>query len=133
MKHKIIKTFLILTATFCLAFLPITPTFAANSTQCSSKVCSGNYPDSVKSACGCKSSNSQTLPNVVINIINAIIGISGIIAVVFIIVGGIGYMTSSGDPGKIKKAKDTILYACIGLVICVLSFAIVNWAINTIK
>jgi hypothetical protein len=42
-------------------------------------------------------------------------------------------MTSSGDPGKVKAAKDTILYACIGLVVCVLSFAIVNWAVGIIN
>ena len=38
-------------------------------------------------------------------------------------------MTSAGDTGKIEKAKKTILYACIGLAVCALSFAIVNWVI----
>ena len=41
-------------------------------------------------------------------------------------------MTSTGDAGKVKKAKDTILYALIGLIICVLSFAIVNWTIKNV-
>ena len=41
-------------------------------------------------------------------------------------------MTSAGDPGKTKKAKDTILYAVIGLIICVLAFAIVNFVIGGI-
>lgn len=130
MKHKITKTLLILFAAFCFTFLPVTPTFAE---QCSSKVCSGSYPDSVKAACGCGNSSSKELPDVAINIINIIIGISGIVAVVFIVIGGINYMTSTGDAGKVKKAKDTILYAVIGLVICALSFAIVNWAISTIN
>lgn len=65
----------------------------------------------------------------VVAIINGIIGALGIVAVVVIIVGGIGYMTSAGDPGKVKKAKDTILYGVIGLAICILSFAIVNFVI----
>ena len=65
-------------------------------------------------------------------IINAVIGVLGIVAVIIIIVGGIGYMTSSGDAGKVKKAKDTILYACIGLVVCVIAFAIVNWVIAAV-
>ena len=130
MKNKITKIMFAIFIAFCLAFLPIAPTFAE---QCSSKVCSGtNYPDSVKAACGCGNSTKQ-LPDVVINIINAVIGISGIIAVVFIVIGGINYMTSTGDAGKVKKAKDTILYAVIGLVICALSFTIVNWAISTIN
>lgn len=130
MKHKIVKTFLMLFAAFFFALSPIAPTFA---TQCSSKVCSGSYPDSVKAACGCSKTNSDKLPNVIINIINAVIGISGLIAVVFIVIGGVNYMTSTGDPSKIKKAKDTILYAIIGLVICALSFAIVNWAVGAIN
>ena len=46
--------------------------------------------------------------------------------------GGVGYMTSSGDAGKVKKAKDTILYGVIGLVIVALSFAIVNFVISNI-
>ena len=41
-------------------------------------------------------------------------------------------MTSSGDAGKVKKAKDTILYGIIGLVVCVLAFAIVNFVISNI-
>ena len=68
----------------------------------------------------------------VVNIINAVIAVLGLVAVVVIIVGGILYMTSSGDAGKVKKAKDTILYGVVGLVICVLAFAIVNFVISNI-
>ncbi len=63
------------------------------------------------------------------NILNAIIGALGIVAVIVIILGGVQYMTSTGDAAKVKKAKDTILYGIIGLVICVLAFAIVNFII----
>ena len=44
------------------------------------------------------------------NAINWFISISGIVCVIFIIMGGWGYMTAAGDPGKIQKAKNTILY-----------------------
>lgn len=66
-------------------------------------------------------------------ILNAIIGVIGIVAVVVIIIGGITYMTSAGDSGKVKKAKDTILYGVIGLVVCALAFAIVNFVIGNIN
>ena len=66
-------------------------------------------------------------------ILNAVIGVLALVAVVVMIVGGVSYMTSSGDTGKVKKAKDTILYACIGLIVCALSFAIVNWVIKAIS
>ena len=68
----------------------------------------------------------------VISIINAIIGVLGVIAVLVIILGGVQYMTSSGDAGKVKKAKDTILYGIIGLVICIFAAAIVNFIIAKI-
>ena len=68
----------------------------------------------------------------VTNILNAVIGALGIVAVVVIIIGGVTYMTSSGDAGKVKKAKDTILYGVIGLVVCALAAAIVNFVIKTI-
>ena len=67
------------------------------------------------------------------NIVNAIIGILGVVAVVVIIYGGVQYMTSSGDSGKVKKAKDTILYGVIGLVICALAFAITNFVIGSLN
>ena len=65
-------------------------------------------------------------------VLNWIFGIIGIVAVIMIILGGFTMMTSSGDPGKVKKGKDTILYGLIGLVICVLAFAIVNFVIMNI-
>ena len=68
----------------------------------------------------------------VTGILNAVIAVLGIVAVVVIIIGGVSYMTSSGDAGKVKKAKDTILYGVIGLVIVALSFAIVNFVIGNI-
>ena len=62
-------------------------------------------------------------------IINGVIGVLGILAVVVIILGGVQYMTSNGDASKVKKAKDTILYGIIGLIIVILSAAIVNFVI----
>ena len=63
------------------------------------------------------------------SIINWIMGIVGMICVVVIILGGIQYMTSAGDAGKVKKAKDTILYGIIGLVVVALAAVIVNFVI----
>lgn len=102
------------------------PTLAADA-----DVCSTNVPDSVKEAAGCNS-NTDSLQSVITNILSAIIGVAGLVSVAYIIVGGIQYMTSSGDSSKTEKAKKTILYALIGLVVCALSFAIVNFAISRI-
>ena len=73
--------------------------------------------------------NDNSLETNIGNILNAVIGILGLVCVVVMIIGGINYMTSAGDAGKVKKGKDTILYGLIGLVVCVLAFALVNWVI----
>ena len=67
--------------------------------------------------------------NLIINILNIALGLTAMITVVFIVIGGINFMTSAGDSGKVKKAKDTILYASIGLVICIFAAVIINWVI----
>ena len=76
---------------------------------------------------------SDDLNDVIKNIVNAIIFAIGIIAVVMIIIGGINYATSQGDPAKVKKGKDTILYGIIGLVVALLAYAIVNFVLGAIN
>lgn len=59
-------------------------------------------------------------------IIKIITGLAGLIAVIFIIFGGIGYMTSSGNPERMDKSKHTLIYALIGLAIVIAAFVISN-------
>ena len=63
---------------------------------------------------------------------NTILYIVGIIAVVMLIIGGIKYVVSGGDSKKVTDAKNTVLYAIIGLVIAFLAFAIVNFVISAL-
>lgn len=63
---------------------------------------------------------------------NTILYIVGIIAVVMLIIGGIKYVVSGGDSKKVTDAKNTVLYAIIGLVIAFLAFAIVNFVITAL-
>lgn len=60
-------------------------------------------------------------------ITNTILYIVGIIAVIMLIIGGIKYLISGGDSKKVTDAKNTVLYAIIGIVISVLAFSIVNF------
>jgi len=78
--------------------------------------------------------SGDDLKNGIVQAINVVVGFLALVCVIVIIIGGVNYMTSTGDAGKVKKAKDTILYGLIGLIICVLAFAIVNFVIlNIIK
>ena len=64
--------------------------------------------------------------------INVVLGVLGLLAVIVIIYGGFMYTTSAGDASKIKKAKDTIMYGVVGLVIALLAYAIVNFVVSSI-
>lgn len=66
----------------------------------------------------------------IIDILNVIIGMLSVVCVIVIVIGGVQYMTSTGDAGKVKKAKDTIMYAIIGLVVCGLAAVIVNFVVK---
>jgi hypothetical protein len=55
---------------------------------------------------------------------------AGVAAVVMMIVGGFKYITSSGDPNNVNSAKNTILYAAIGLVIALIAQAIVVFVLR---
>ena len=65
------------------------------------------------------------------NIVNILLFLLGAVAVIAIIIGGIMYTVSSGDAGRAKAAKDTIMYAVIGLIVAILAYAIVNFVIGS--
>lgn len=64
------------------------------------------------------------------SIVNWLLFAIGAIAVIMIVWGGIKFATSAGDSNKVTAAKNTILYAVIGLAVAVLAFAIVNFVVN---
>ena len=65
-------------------------------------------------------------------IINILLWAIGIVSVIMIIIGGIRYSTSNGDSNNVTAAKNTIMYAVIGLVIAIFAYAIVNFVLNQI-
>ncbi len=70
-------------------------------------------------------------PNeIIFNIIDWVLMVAAAIAVLFLIIGGVRYIISAGNPDQAGAAKKTILYAIIGLLIIILSFAIVHLVIG---
>ena len=63
---------------------------------------------------------------------NTILLIVGLISVIMLVYGGLRYILSGGDSKKVTDAKNTILYAIIGLIISLLAFAIVNFVLNSV-
>lgn len=93
----------------------------------------GEGKDDVSSLAECSiSENKDTFMSTLLNIIKVVLGVLGFVAVVFIIMGGFTYVMSNGDSAKLTKAKNTILYAVIGLVVALLAFAIVNFILDNV-
>jgi hypothetical protein len=64
---------------------------------------------------------------VIANVVRILIALSGGLAVIFIIVGGVFYVTAAGDPGRLKRAKEIITQAITGLIVVLLSYAVVTF------
>lgn len=75
---------------------------------------------------------TTSLTSTMKTVISVLLFIVGAVAVVMIIFSGIQYVTSSGDPARVKKAKDTLIYSIVGLVVAILAFAIVNFVLGSL-
>ncbi|HEY0964884.1 MAG TPA: hypothetical protein VGE13_00190 [Candidatus Saccharimonadales bacterium] len=64
-------------------------------------------------------------------ITNVLLFVIGAISVIMLIIGGIRYTVSGGDSGAVTSAKNTILYAIVGIVVAILAFAVVNFVIGS--
>jgi hypothetical protein len=60
----------------------------------------------------------------------AVFPVAGVVAVIFIIIGAIQFMTSYGDPASIKRARETLIYSVVGLVVVIMAFAIVQFMLG---
>jgi hypothetical protein len=65
-------------------------------------------------------------------ILNIVIGIIAALSVLFVVIGGMRYVLSAGDPQAANKAKETIIFALVGLVIAIIAESIVAFALKTI-
>lgn len=73
---------------------------------------------------------TQSFETTAKNVVNVLGLIAGILSVIFLIMGGINYMSSEGDPAKLKGAKSTITYAVIGLAVSILAPLIVGFVLQ---
>jgi hypothetical protein len=65
-------------------------------------------------------------------IMATVFGVVGTVAVLMIVIGGVQYVASKGEPGEMAKAKNTIIYAAVGLVVCILAYSIVAFVIRNV-
>jgi cytochrome bd-type quinol oxidase subunit 2 len=78
----------------------------------------------------CSDQEGQDLQLTAKNLINVGLWIVGVASVIVIIVSGIYYVISAGNADTVKKAKNALVYAVVGLVVALLSYTIVNYVVN---
>jgi len=98
----------------------------------SDAACTGFSEALGETACGEGQQNTDQIDKTVDNVINILSVIVAAISVVMIIIGGFKYATSTGDPGSTKGAKDTIIYAIVGLMIVAIAQSLVKFVISQI-
>jgi hypothetical protein cdiviTM7_00647 len=76
--------------------------------------------------------SSESVDPVIKTVIRYLLIISGIVSVVMVIIGGLKYSTSNGDSAKLSSAKNTILYAIIGVIISALAYGIVDYVFRSV-
>jgi len=76
--------------------------------------------------------NTKTSTSVFGQISDVLIYIVGAVAVIMLIIGGLRYVISQGSSEGVKQAKDTILYAIIGIVVAILAYAVVHFVANNV-
>ena len=72
------------------------------------------------------------LPDLIVNLLNTMVGAAAVICVVVMIFAGYMYITASGDETKIEKATKTLTYAIVGLAICFIAVLLVNFVLKEI-
>jgi ABC-type Fe3+ transport system permease subunit len=79
----------------------------------------------------CNQSNADdSIESIVATVINILSWIVGVAAVIMILIGGFKYVTANGDSNSLSSAKNTILYAIIGLVIAAVSQGLVQFVLR---
>ncbi len=129
-KKTIITAAAALMFAFVAVFVPVTP---ANAQTCEEN----NFTIGNGVNCGQGEGTPTTLigsdGSIFNTVVNVLLFVIGAISVIMLIWGGIRYTTSAGNSSSVTAAKNTILYAIIGLVFAFLAYAIVNWVLVAIN
>ena len=79
------------------------------------------------------STGSGDIYSTAVGIFNYALMFVGLVALAFLVWGGVLFVTSGGDEAKVTKARNTILYAVVGIVVVLLAIGIINWLKNFAK
>ncbi|MNH58407.1 hypothetical protein D3C85_1118990 [compost metagenome] len=137
---KTIKTMLAsLLAVPVLAFGVVALAPAAVNAQAATPTCDPATNTSISGGLACSKPTDTNAPTnlfgvggIFTTIVNILLFIIGAISVIMLIIGGIRYTISGGDSSAVTSAKNTIMYAIVGIIVAVLAYAIVNFVLTSL-
>jgi len=102
----------------------------------------GSSPSSAQALCegsggtysgtSCSGGTDKTVGGILKSVANILIFLVGAVSVVMVIIGGLKYVLSNGDQSQVTSAKNTVLYAIVGIVVAFFAYAIVNFVLTNI-
>jgi hypothetical protein len=122
MNNKVLKVVNILT--ICLALVLVAAPFLA--------LAQFEVPDAGGTGLENGIGSETTLTGFILRVINIALALAGLIAVLFLIIGGFRYITAGGNEDSAGSAKKIILNAVIGIIVIILSFVVVRVVSNTL-
>lgn len=115
-----------------LVIVPILVPTAAYAASIGENLCQGANLQVGNSDCD-QGNPDGTVNSIISTVINIFSLVVGVVSVIMIIIGGLKYITSGGDSGNVSGAKNTILYAIVGLVIVALAQIIVKFVLTRVN
>jgi heme/copper-type cytochrome/quinol oxidase subunit 2 len=123
-------------AALSLMAAPVMPVFAQDAQQqINAGLCTGSnleFSENTSTSDCSTTDATERVNNLIHTIVNLLSAIVGIVAVIMIIFGGLRYITSGGNDSSVTGAKNTILYAIIGLIIVALAQVLVRFTLNKV-
>ncbi len=130
-KVKMLLVSVLMLSAVSIPALSVAGVASAQGVDIQGNLCGGaNFQLNNSSQTCANEDNTQKVNDLIAQIVNILSVIVAMVAVVMIIVGGFKYISSGGDSTKVTGAKNTILYAIIGLIIVALAQFIVRFVLS---
>lgn len=130
-KSSLVAAFVVPVLAFAAAVVPSVPAFAQDC-----QTTNGGQNLNLQGGANCAKGQGQQTElfgqgGVFKRITDVMLFLIGALSVIMLIIGGVRYVLSGGESGKVQEAKNTILYACIGVVVAILAYAVVNFVVGS--
>lgn len=127
MKQTILKLLLIPLLAVMPAVVFMEPAYAACGQSEAAKQVGEGIDQTTTTAPSCDDSGIKRVVSLIVSILSWIAGVAAVVAIIW---AGFKYVTSGGDSGKVANAKNTLIYAVVGIVVAVLAQLIVRFVIS---